>query len=223
MYVVDSGYYVAGIDFETKEAAPILRRFIKSSRDEFLKYVTKKGYKIVAIVKGAVEKVYEKETKFGPMFSALVDGTWYTLGKTANGLSNGDYVEFIAEQNARGFWDVQKGSLKPVDKPAKATAPLKGTEAPKASYNDARQTSIIYQSSRNVATELVCMMVEQGMIDFGKAKYADKQAIVEAYLDKYTMHFFEEGKKESAFASQSTEDKSGDPVTKGLEDDDIGF
>lgn len=159
----------------------------------------------MAIISGRVDRVVERTTKFGPFYSIQLQGTYYGLGKSANGVSDGDNVEFIATQNEKGFWDIQKGSLKPIAAPVVSDKPQPATGETKSSYTDTRQDSIVYQSSRKDAIEFVTLLVEQGMIDFGKAKGADKQAIVETYLDKFTEHFVTEVQQNKPFLSQDTE------------------
>lgn len=169
------------------------------------------------IVSGQVERVNSRDTQYGKSYSVLVEGKWYGTGKTAMGTNNGDWVAFEAEENKRGFWDVLKGTMKPAPAPASASKPVaQGSTAIAAvPYVDKRQDSIIYQSSRNAAIPFVELLHTVGAIEYGKAKGAQKQAIVELYVDKYTDHFVEETNKQKAFASQ----ESDDSVVKSVSDD----
>lgn len=171
----------------------------------------------MAIVKGVVERLSEKEGKFGLQCGAKVGETWYDLGKTKMGLREGDSVEFQATQNERGYWRIDKGTIKPVEAPVAASVPV-GASARAGStasaYKDNRQDSIVMQSSRKDALEFVKLLVEVGAVDFGKAKGADKQAIAEAYVDKYTDHFVEEVTALKTSPMQSVETETVEDAPK---------
>lgn len=184
--------------------------------------------------KGVIERLSEKEGKFGPQCGAKVGDIWFDLGKTKMGLREGDSVEFQATQNERGYWRVEKGTIKPVEAPVSASTLVqtsKGTGSA-APYKDPRQDSIIHQSSRKDAIETVKLLAELNIIDFGKAKGADKQAIVETYVDKYTDHYVEETKAMKTSPMQAVEVETGDtesvvkgpvkPKPKPLEENDQG-
>jgi hypothetical protein len=168
------------------------------------------------LIKGLVESVKSNEGKFGPMYSIYVNGTGYGTGKNSQGASAGDFVEFAAVQNERGYWNVEKGTLKPTSAPAGVSAPAAApTNRPAATTNpvgDARQDSIVFQSSRKDALEFVKLLQAAGKIDFGKSKGADSIAILETYVDKFTEHFVSEAAQRKTFPAQSakTDTAAGD-------------
>lgn len=168
------------------------------------------------LIKGLVESVKSNEGKFGPMFTIYVGGVGYGTGKNSMGASSGDYVEFTATQNDRGYWNVDKGTLKPATAPAGASAPAqnKPTTAP---VGDARQDSIVFQSSRKDALEFVKILQAAGKIDFGKSKGADSISILETYVDKFTEHFVAEAKQHKTFSAQG--EKAAAAETKSSDDD----
>jgi hypothetical protein len=173
------------------------------------------------LIKGLVESVKSNEGKFGPMYSIYVNGTGYGTGKNSQGASAGDYVEFAAIQNDRGYWNVEKGTLKPTAAPAgvsaPATAPANRPAATTNPVGDARQDSIVFQSSRKDALEFVKLLHAAGKIDFGKSKGADSIAILETHVDKFTEHFVSEAAQRKTFPAQSA--KAETPVDTA---DDLG-
>jgi len=173
------------------------------------------------VINGQVERVVEKQGKFGAMFSLLVNGNWYGTGKTSGGVKPGDYVEFAAETNARGFTDVVKGTLKPAPAPAGKTASVAAPAASSNSY-DSRQDSIVFQSSRKDALAFVGLLLTAGKLDFGKAKGADAIAVLEAYVDKFTEHFVAEAKSGEPYPSQA-DDKAAAEARGEIEADRIPF
>lgn len=173
----------------------------------------------MALVQGAVERISEKQGKFGLQIGVKVNETWYDV-KKRGGMQEGDFVEFQATQNERGFWKITDGSLKAVDAPADVskavgtrTSSNTGTGGKGQTFsNDGRQDSIIYQSSRKDALEFVNLLFHASVIDLGKSKnMADRQAMLETYLDKYTTHFIEEVKagKPSAMQRETEEAVKG--------------
>jgi hypothetical protein len=186
------------------------------------------------IVAGRIDRVVERETKFGKMYSLQVAGEFYGLGKALGGVAAGDFVEFEAEKNERGYLDIKKGTIKPGTAPA--AAPVKAVSNNTGSttgsgqtsgYSDNRQDSIVYQSSRKDALEFVSMLREEGLIDYGKAKGADKIAILETYVDKTTEHFIAEVKQGKAFPSQGEPKaaavKSAPAEDNGFPDDQMPY
>lgn len=174
------------------------------------------------VIRGQVERVVETPTKFGSLFGFFVDGKRYGAGKSANGVSPGDWVEFSVTQNEKGYLDIDKGSIKPVPAPSGATSPSSvKASAPTTPYVDTRQDSIVYQSSRKDALHFIQVLMDGGLVDFGKAKNADKIAILETYLDKYTEHFISEVKanKTSSLAADTVKEEN----VRALENDELPF
>lgn len=172
-------------------------------------------------VTGRVERVLETPTKFGSLFSIVVNDTRYACGKTAGGVSAGDWVKFSAEQNPKGYWGIEKNTLVPVPPPTAQTAPVASAPKQAAPYVDTRQDSIIYQSSRKDALVLVQMLMAANLIDFGKAKGAAKIDIVEMFVDKYTEHFIDEVKSNKTHCLSADEETP--PSDEAFPEDKINF
>lgn len=181
----------------------------------------------MALIRGRVDQVQTTKNKFGDMVFFHIDGTRYFNGKFAGGVQEGDYVEFQAEQNEKGYWNVTRGTVKPIEAPKAAEAP-KPTEAggkvagntTLPSYNEVRQDRIEFQSARNAAIELVKTLISVNAIDFGKAKGAAKAEMVELWIDEYTEHFVTENKNRQTSPSQVIESdtvEEGSPESKPIQ------
>jgi hypothetical protein len=164
-------------------------------------------------ISGYVEEKIEYPAKPGnnkwgkpnePSYALKVDGIKYggMFGrKMEPKCKNGDYVEFEAEQNG-SYWNLVANTLQPATAPAAALPPVQAEPAKAAGNTKAawvpdkdRQDSIIYQSSRNAAIEFVNGLVSAQLLDFGKAKGAQKIELVEILMDEYTMRFYEDTKR----------------------------
>lgn len=164
------------------------------------------------MVQGQITAVRETPTKYGSFWAIMVNNNRFSLGKKNYGVQEGTWVEFSTSKDAKGYDTVDEGSLKPMDKgqvPAGSTAPASRANAPITSaggstYGGDRQDSIMYQNSRTAALEFVKLLASKDLIDFGKAKGADKIAIVETYVDKYTIHMFEEVKNQKPTLADNT-------------------
>lgn len=146
-------------------------------------------------ISGVVEKVVERPGKYGSMYSMKVDNTFYgTKGKKPP-CKEGDYVTFEATQSDKGYWDANpdtiKGAINVAGKAAETTPPATRAWVPDTD----RQNSIIYQSSRKDALELVGVLLQNNLIDLGKAKKADAIELVEGYVDRYTLRFYEDTRR----------------------------
>lgn len=170
----------------------------------------------MSTVSGYIEQVVERPSKYkwpngqqkASMWSMRVDNVNYGC-KNTKPPAEGTYVQFEASQNDAGYWDADGTSIKPSDMapaPTPAAVPQQAAasfvpqaapagRSPGAIAADTRQDSIIYQSSRKDALELIKALLNKDMLDFGKAKVAQKIEIVEVYLDQYTVRFFEDAKR----------------------------
>ena len=155
------------------------------------------------LVQGIVEKVQEYPSKYQDkwgkakpsMWAFFVDNTRYSAGNVKPP-AVGSNVSFEAAQDEKGYWNADGSTIKTgpavvAEKPAAVVG--MGGKVP--AFNDVRQDSIIYQSSRKDALEFVGMLLQAGLIDFGKAKSASKTDIVEIYVDNYTTRFFDDCKR----------------------------
>lgn len=147
--------------------------------------------------KGYVEEVTSRPGKFGMMHSVKVDNQQYGTKSVLPAVRQGDYVEFTAAQNAKGYWDADAKSFKVVASPTtiqtipdSAPAASGKTKSWDPGYD--KQAVIQLQSSRNSAIALVQLMSDSGALEpvLAKAKNAAaKVELVEMYVDKYTQRF----------------------------------
>lgn len=150
-------------------------------------------------VQGVVARKNSKATRNGGMmYSIQVDGNWYGGMFDDPGCNEGDTVSFECSQNGR-FMNVAKGTLQVVkNQPTQPAAQGGGgggnagnREAywdNKAKQDEARQTSIAYQSARKDAIEIVKTVVEQDLIT-QPTKKADKYDWVLGLVDVLTDRF----------------------------------
>ena len=153
---------------------------------------------------GFVENVYANPTQWKNkdgstkmMYAMVVDGVRYsTKNKDVTHLKD-CYVSFEATQNG-DYWNADPESIKRIEPAKQETSPAKakmtGGSSTTSASND-RQDSIIYQSSRKDAIEMVNAMLAAGLIDFGKAKGAQKMELYEVYVDHYTVRLFDDCKR----------------------------
>lgn len=168
-------------------------------------------------ISGQVQEVTKFDGKFGPMYTLVVDGQKYGIGKTTEGVKAGDWIEFSFVKNAKGYNDVEKGTLRAIDAPQGKSAPAKTGQT--NNYVDTRQDSIVLQSSRKDALHFLEIVANKGLVDVGKAKGADALAIYELFLDKYTEHFVSECKQLKTFSSQDVDAEDKEATGKvGLPD-----
>lgn len=116
-----------------------------------------------------------------------VDG-FFGLGKApVTSFNEGDYIEF--EANEKRAVDVN--SIRVTKPTAPTTATVSGVSAAKQAFGkeDNRQKSIVLQSSRKDAIELLKVMVSAGAIELPKTKDKAQTAIL-AYVEEYTDRFF---------------------------------
>lgn len=153
------------------------------------------------LIQGVVERVQEYPSKYQDkggkpkpsVWAMVVDNTRYSLG-TVKPPAQGTSVRFEATQDAKGYWNADGSTLTTAAPQAQAYAAV-ASKVPTVSVTDLRQDSIIYQSSRKDSLEFVNMLLANGLIDFGKAKGAQKIEMVEIFLDNYTTRFFDDCKR----------------------------
>ena len=104
-----------------------------------------------------------------PLYSFKVNGNWYKCGFDNPNVSQGDNVEFSYENTQYGD-EVTKGSVR---KLAAGEAPAVAANAPQHMTPDARQLSIIYQSSRKDAIQILSLAVERELVKLPKASGYD--------------------------------------------------
>jgi hypothetical protein len=100
------------------------------------------------------------------LYTVIVDGKKYGYGFTAPKAGVGEVVEFRAEKNDKGYWDIDDGSFKTTG----ATAPVAAASAAHAAqtagntvpYSDPKQSSIETQSSISAAARIVAAQINAG-------------------------------------------------------------
>jgi hypothetical protein len=136
------------------------------------------------------------------MHSFKVDNVNYGTKGTAPPCRQGDFVEFLAVQNAKGYMDADAKTIKVLPTtsappaPAAEAAPTAAPAAsrPVSTHVD-RNDSIVYQSSRKDAIHTVEVLVASGAIDLGAKKGAAKIEIIEMHIDKLTARYIEDVKR----------------------------
>ena len=127
---------------------------------------------------GVVEAVSKNKADF---YSIKLPDAWYGTGsKNDPGLRQGDVVKFEWEANGN-FRNIKKGTLTKVE----GAAPV-GNSQPRGFGDDARQKSIIYQSSRKDAIEIVKAAQSAGCLAL-PAKKGDAFEALLALVDDLTI------------------------------------
>lgn len=180
-------------------------------------------------ITGTVEKITSSPGQYGMMHRVTVDNVMYGTGKTAPPVNVGDYVEFEAEQKGQ-YWNANAATFR-VRPMTNAPQVLEiNHQAPverKAWVPDKdRQDSITYQSARKDALEMTSLLLNSNALDFGKAKtVAAKVELVEMYVDKFTIRFFEDTKRLAPpeHPQEAVKTKAAPATDDNFGDDDIPF
>lgn len=149
-------------------------------------------------ITGVAEYINTRATSFGTMFSLKVNGTNYSLGKTDPsakfGVQKGDAVEFAAEQNAKGYWDI-KGPVKVLkqeassaQRPAAAAAVAQAANYRQA--DDNKQKVISRQAARNSAIEFLQLAHAAGVLPASPKTKGQGFDLLREQLDKITDEFY---------------------------------
>jgi hypothetical protein len=154
-------------------------------------------------IEGFVQEILERPSKYTDrngrpkpsMWAVKVDEILYGTKNDKPECKEGDYVSFEASQNGK-YWDMDFSTLKKATPAQTAPQPAAKAAAGQTSgsrWNDPKtQAAIQYQASRKDAIELVRMLLDKDLIDFGKAKGAQKIELVEIFVDNYTSRFNED-------------------------------
>jgi hypothetical protein len=146
---------------------------------------------------GVVSKILDNNWGNKVLYTIMLDGdpTYYGCGEDnprAHGAQEGGTVSFEWKENAKGKAVVTKGSVVASnDAPAQAEAapvPSASNAAPAADY---RQKSIIFQSSRKDAIELVSLALNLGAVALPKT-VAKQFEFIESLVDAKTNQFFDD-------------------------------
>lgn len=146
---------------------------------------------------GVVQEVRVKDVAGGKKaYDIVVAGQAYGVGLYAPKCKVGDYVKFEID-DSRGYKNVARNSLKvSANKPpAEAVAEAQAT-APKVSSTggsfDTKQDTISRQSAANTAVAFMGLLSANDALGLPKADAkGQRQAAMEALLDKYTQYFYE--------------------------------
>lgn len=162
-------------------------------------------------VTGLLKKVNVKSGKSarGPWtaYSIGIDSdgsdslTWYGCGFDKPDASEGSFVTFKAEEDAKGYLKVSG----PISIEKNATAPAAKAYSAGA---DTRTDSIIRQNSTGHAVAMATAMVEHGLVNVPKAVNARYDFFI-GLVDELTDHIF----------VKSREPKSVDDILNGVEPD----
>jgi len=169
---------------------------------------------MTTVVSGVVESITKRPTQFGTMHNVTVNGTTYGAGNLPPQAEVGDYVTFESYKNG-AFHNMKTSTLKlAVGTPEPvATAPTEPatsvavTPEPRrtSSHVDARQASIVFQSSRKDALELTRILVECEGAGFTKAdKWKDKHEKVVTLFEDLTRRLYHQAMDHETFAGKPT-------------------
>ena len=134
------------------------------------------------MIKGKIEAVSTKEYKGKTYYSMKVNDTWYGAGLKSPGVK-GDFVEFDAEQNDKGYWNA--GNIKKAAGANVQSPSTGGNAAPAQSDWAAKDRSISWQAARNSANALLAVGASVGYQDF-----PDTFVKLQAKSDELTLKFF---------------------------------
>lgn len=194
------------------------------------------------IYSGYVKKLNSKSGKSAKgkawtKYSAIIlqengaESPWISFGFDAPPFSEGDYAEVTANEGQYGF---EATAAKKLTAPQKAapvpTASNPLANAAKSSYVD-RNDSIVYQSSRKDALQLVALLLEHKALPISesaaKAGVAKRFEEIKAFVDKLTVeYYFDVGSLRviqevvDAGATAQDSDGAGHPAPTAAETDD---
>ena len=145
---------------------------------------------------GIVARIGEREGKYGPMYSIVLEGdeTWYGTKSTRPACKVGDAVDFNFSVNPRGYSDADAGSVTVLEVAPEVAAPVEvALSTPTAGRvaHDRKQSVIVYQSSRKDALTLLQLAETLDIIDLPKkGTVADKFNAVRIFVDEATADYY---------------------------------
>lgn len=143
---------------------------------------------------GTVERISEREGKFGPMISYMINGDWYLLkGRKykERGIGEGTVVEFEFTTNDRGYKDIVKGTMREAGDSAAAPAASSKPATQAQPYKDPRQTIISKQSAMNTALEFVKLAVSVDAVPFTAKKSSDNLHLLTNWVNTEASRIYE--------------------------------
>ncbi len=162
-------------------------------------------------VEGIVYKVYEREFRGKPSYTVKIDGDpiWYraNANRFAGIAEAGNRVTFNATMNP-------DNTSARIDGPVTLAQPAPAAASGTPTFGGDRNNSIVYQSSRKDALELVSILLQTGALDLKKVQ-SKKAGIIEAAVDRYTALFFDDvstlgAVTREAEGAESTESESAE-------------
>lgn len=167
-------------------------------------------------VSGVVQSIDTRETKFGQMYSARVNGTSYGVGKYPPKCKVGDNVTFNVTYNGQ-YANMDTKSLQVVSGGAAApSAPAAAGAPARSNYEDPKQTVIAKQSALNSAVAFMQVLQAADALPVSKtAKPADRLKTLEAMLNHFRAKFY----FESTGSEFPVVEKKEDVVTEDLSDE----
>lgn len=132
-------------------------------------------------IQGVIERAHTNERGIS---SILVNGTWYGTYKDSYKHLENTPVQFQAEQKGQ-YWNAK--NVAPAELP-KSAAPSAGG-APANISGDARQRSIVLQSSYKTAADVLGHVLTAGAVTLPKTK-ADQYDAILGLLDNIALRLF---------------------------------
>lgn len=146
----------------------------------------------MATVRGYLNDIDARSTKFGTYYALVVDGKKHDTGSKfpPKGVAVGDYITFETKQNDRGYETMVQGSLSKASAPAGVTPAVAAAAVAQASGPD-RQEIISKQAALNSALAMANLLVAGGGVPVGKTATPAKVAeLLEAIVMSYTAKFY---------------------------------
>lgn len=171
-------------------------------------YMRPKGrsIKMATRVTGIVEKAF-RNPKNG-LCSLLINDVWYSTYQTLYSECEGKMVEIEATQKGK-YWNCN-GEPKVLATPAPSTPAVSGG----VSTPDARQASIVLQSSYKTAAELTVGLLANGVLTIPQKK-GDQYDAVLNYVDEIALRLFRNCINPTPFVSEEQEEESDNPAPAG--------
>lgn len=147
--------------------------------------------KVVGFVEAVPEKSgTSKKGKAWTLYAVKVDGVHYSCGFDRPSVNPGDYVSIVVVKDDRGYDSVGKLTVLPAPAQAQVSSAASATTHPAGDRN----SSIVYQSSRKDALELVQLLMAEDALPISAAKTAAGKAAryaeLLALVDKLTVQLF---------------------------------
>lgn len=149
------------------------------------------------MAKGVVYKIFERAAGRGKAYSIKLDGdqNYYGTGFKAPGCKAGDYVEFEADKNAKGYWEAKLDSIRVLDSQPVEAAKAVGKVIGKDDYWTRKESRDLENDNRrnvgaslNTAIEFVELLLKAEAVKL-PAKIPDREEAIRNLVVYYSTKF----------------------------------